>query len=130
MMQYSLLDRRPEETCLDLLNNNDVGVLARGSIAKGLLANKPPVSYLNYTEQEVRKAAAAIAGLSGKHRTSTQTAIRFVLQHAAITSAVAGIRTIEQLEDIVQSVTAVRLEDEEMVLLKQALPVNYYDQHR
>src|SRR5215831_1932826 len=31
MMQYSLLDRRPEETCLELLRQNHVSVLARGS---------------------------------------------------------------------------------------------------
>lgn len=29
MMQYSLLDRRPEETCLPLLQENNIGVLAR-----------------------------------------------------------------------------------------------------
>src|SRR5687768_1382194 len=34
MMQYSLLDRRPEETCLDLLKQNNIGVLTRGSIAQ------------------------------------------------------------------------------------------------
>ena len=30
MMQYGLLDRRPEETCLSLLQENNIGVLARG----------------------------------------------------------------------------------------------------
>src|SRR4030095_2949702 len=29
MMQYSLLDRRPEEECLQLLHDNHIGVLAR-----------------------------------------------------------------------------------------------------
>ncbi len=29
MMQYSLLDRRPEEECLPLLAQKDIGVLAR-----------------------------------------------------------------------------------------------------
>src|SRR6202034_3432729 len=38
MMQYSLLDRRPEESCLQLLQQNNIGVLARGSVAGGLLA--------------------------------------------------------------------------------------------
>ncbi|HEX6180049.1 MAG TPA: aldo/keto reductase, partial [Chitinophagaceae bacterium] len=28
MMQYSLLDRRPEETCLELLKGNNIGVLS------------------------------------------------------------------------------------------------------
>ncbi len=30
MLQYSLLDRRPEETVLDLLHGAGVGVLVRG----------------------------------------------------------------------------------------------------
>ena len=38
MMQYSLLDRRPEETVLDLLGQNGVGVIVRGPVAKGILS--------------------------------------------------------------------------------------------
>ena len=33
MMQYSLLDRRPEEQMLDLLESNGVGLMARGGLA-------------------------------------------------------------------------------------------------
>ena len=40
MMQYSLLDRRPEEEMLSLLKENQIGVLARGTVAKGLLVSK------------------------------------------------------------------------------------------
>ena len=56
MMQYSLLDRRPEETCLPLLQRHNIGVLARGSVASGLLVNKPAKRYLNYNDNEVQKA--------------------------------------------------------------------------
>jgi len=45
MMQYSLLDRRSEETALNLLGENNIGVLARGSLAQGLLAGKPAKDY-------------------------------------------------------------------------------------
>ncbi|MFI5195282.1 MAG: aldo/keto reductase, partial [Chitinophagales bacterium] len=48
MMQYSLLDRRPEESMLDLLHKKQIGVLARGSVASGLLVSKPAAPYLNY----------------------------------------------------------------------------------
>jgi aryl-alcohol dehydrogenase-like predicted oxidoreductase len=130
MMQYSLLDRRPEETCLDLLQKNNIGVLARGSLAKGLLVNKAAAAYLNYNEKEVRKAASAIGTLSGKDRSNSQTAIGFVLQHPAISSAVVGIRTIEQLEDILQTINTISPDKKEFALLKQAIPVNFYDQHR
>ncbi|HMI62121.1 MAG TPA: aldo/keto reductase, partial [Puia sp.] len=64
MMQYSLLDRRPEESCLELLRNAGIGVLVRGVIAKGLLAGKPAASYLSYTAAEVEKAAEAVRAVS------------------------------------------------------------------
>jgi aryl-alcohol dehydrogenase-like predicted oxidoreductase len=65
MMQYSLLDRRPEEVCFPLLKENNIGVLARGTVAQGLLINKPSKPYLNYTEDEIRKAERIVASLSG-----------------------------------------------------------------
>jgi aryl-alcohol dehydrogenase-like predicted oxidoreductase len=130
MMQYSLLDRRPEESCLDLLKNNNIGVLARGVLAKGLLVNKAPASYLNYSAAEVQQVATAIGELSGKHRNNSQTAIRFVLQNSAIIATVVGIRTIEQLEEVTQSTNIAPIEKKEMEILGQVLPINFYDQHR
>ncbi len=130
MMQYSLLDRRPEETCFPLLQQNNIGVLARGSVAQGLLINKPAKPYLNYNEEEVKQAAKAVAALSGNQRSAAQTALQFALHHPAVTSAVAGIRTVEQLEDAVKTVSAPRLSLNELETLKQAVKVNYYDQHR
>src|SRR5690625_669681 len=39
MMQYSLLDRRPEYELLDQLNQNDISVFARGSLAYGIVSD-------------------------------------------------------------------------------------------
>lgn len=130
MMQYSLLDRRPEETCLPLLEANGIGVLARGSVAKGLLVNKPAEAYLNYGADEVRKAAEAIGSVSGTHRSNAQTAIRFVLRKPVLSSAVVGIRTVDQLEDAVRTIISPSLTDEEEQVLTGSVPVNYYEQHR
>lgn len=130
MMQYSLLDRRPEESCLPLLKQNNIGVLARGSVAKGLLINKPATAYLNYTKEEVAKAAGAVQSVTNELRDATQTALRFVLQHHAITSAVVGMRTNEQLAEAVKAIESPILSEEELDILRQAVPVNYYDQHR
>lgn len=130
MMQYSLLDRRPEETCFPLLQDHHIGVLARGSVAKGLLVNKPAAPYLNYTEKEVATAAAAIKNKSNAGRDAAQTALRFVLQQSAISSAVVGIRTAAQLEDALRAVQAPALLPEEIAVLQDAVPVNTYDLHR
>ena len=37
MMQYSLADRRPEETVLSLLKENNIGVLVRGCTGTGAI---------------------------------------------------------------------------------------------
>ena len=130
MMQYSLLDRRPEEECLPLLEEKNIGVLARGSLAKGLLVNKTADPYLNYSEDEVHHAASAVQAISGASRKPSHTALRFVLQRTGISSAVVGIRTMEQLNDVLETMQTPELTEAEINYLRASLPVNYYDQHR
>jgi aryl-alcohol dehydrogenase-like predicted oxidoreductase len=130
MMQYSLLDRRPEEVCLPLLQKHQIGVLARGSVANGLLVNKPAKSYLNYDEHEVRKAAKTIKDMSTQDRSAAQTAIQFVSGNSAITSAVVGIRTLEQLKEAAEAISATQLSTTEREELTKLIAVNYYTDHR
>lgn len=130
MMQYSLLDRRPEEECLELLRQHNIGVLARGSVAKGLLVNKPAAPFLNYSAEQVQAAAAVVGALTIPQRGPAQTALCFVLQHPAITAAIVGIRTSEQLAGAIAAVEAPPLSAIEMEQLQQAVPVNYYQEHR
>jgi aryl-alcohol dehydrogenase-like predicted oxidoreductase len=130
MMQYGLLDRRPAESSLNLLRENNIGVLARGSLAQGLLAGKPASTFLNYSEKEVQLAASAVQSVSGPHRSTDQTAIHYVLQHPAITSAVVGIRTMEQLAGAAGTTDAPLLTEAEWQVLEESIPVNYYDKHR
>jgi aryl-alcohol dehydrogenase-like predicted oxidoreductase len=130
MMQYSLLDRRPEEICLPLLAANNIAVLARGTVAQGLLVNKPAKPYLNYNEEQVAHAATAVASLSGEQRSAAQTTLQFVLDNPAITSAIVGIRTMKQLEDAVKALSAPQLTPHEIDILKQSVRINFYEQHR
>ncbi|MFT3949645.1 MAG: aldo/keto reductase [Agriterribacter sp.] len=130
MMQYSLLDRRPEESCFSLLEENKIGILARGSLAGGLLAGKHANPYLNYNEDQVYKMASAVQAISGLQRTASQTALQFVLMRQEITAAVVGIRTPEQLRDIIAATLAPPLSENEIAYLRSQLPVNYYELHR
>jgi aryl-alcohol dehydrogenase-like predicted oxidoreductase len=130
MMQYSLLDRRPEEACLSLLQEHNIGVLARGAVAQGLLVNKPPKAYLNYSSGEVEQAAAAVQSVSGKQCNAAQTVLRFVLQHPAVSCAVAGIRTMHQLEEAVDAVKSSEITEFEMKRLRESVVANQYEQHR
>lgn len=125
MMQYSLLDRRPEEECLDLLKENNIGVLTRGSLAKGILINKPAREYMGYTEQEVSVIKEALDQTGHPLSASLQ----FVLSNPSVSSVVAGLRTNEQLEDIILSLN-VRLPNSSIQKLGQLLQKNYYTNHR
>jgi aryl-alcohol dehydrogenase-like predicted oxidoreductase len=130
MMQYSLLDRRAEETCFALLHDHNIGVLTRGSLAGGLLTGKPPKDYLLYTADEVKRAAQVVHDIAGQTHTSVQVALRFALDPEAVTTAVTGIRTEEQLRMAVEATQAPRLTSKEMEALRQSLPVNRYESHR
>jgi aryl-alcohol dehydrogenase-like predicted oxidoreductase len=129
MTQYSLLDRRPEESTLDLLQQNNIGVLTRGSVAQGLLVDKPAKAYLDHSEDEVESAATIIHRLSHE-RTPAQTALQYILDHPAITSAVVGIRTMEQLKEAASVFDVPLLTPAEIVELKTVIRPNFYKEHR
>jgi aryl-alcohol dehydrogenase-like predicted oxidoreductase len=99
MMQYSLLDRRPESGSLDLLHRQGIGVLARGVLAKGLLAGKAPEAYLDHSADVVKNIQEKLK-LENPQLKPSQAAVRFVLNHPAVSTAVVGFRTMEQLEDL------------------------------
>ena len=130
MMQYSLLDRRPQETCLQLLKENNIGVMVRGAVAKGLLIDKPAVEYLDYQPTEVAQAASAIQNISSDQRSASQIALRYTLKHQAVTTVVAGIRTQKQLLDNASTSDSPSLSAEDLQALEQALPPNLYKLHR
>lgn len=130
MTQYSLLDRRPEESTLELLHQHQIGVVTRGSLAGGLLVDKLAKPYLNYGEAEVEKMAKTIKSLCTDQRDAAQVAIQYVLQNPAVTSAIIGIRTVEQLKDAVRAIKNAGLSDEEIKILREAIPSNLYEQHR
>jgi aryl-alcohol dehydrogenase-like predicted oxidoreductase len=130
MMQYSLLDRRPEEEVFPLLEKNGIGVLARGSVAKGILAGKPAEPYLNYTAADVSKMAKVVGQFSENKRTPAQTAICYVLGEPVVRAAVVGIRTLTQLDEAADMPATTPLTSAERVLLGYELVANYYDQHR
>jgi len=130
MMQYSLLDRRPEESCLELLQEKKISVLARGSVAQGLLIGKAPQAYLDYSQEQVKLAADAIQNIAGKNKSAVQVALQYVLQNPAVSAAVVGMRTVDQLEAALSTVSATSLKAKEVQYLQQSLPVNFYMQHR
>jgi aryl-alcohol dehydrogenase-like predicted oxidoreductase len=127
MMQYSLLDRRPEEEALPLILQNNIGVLARGPMAQGLLVGKPGKDYLGRTAAQVSEIAALINSLTDF---PSALAIQYVLHHPSITAAVVGIRTKKHLLDALGAMEAPPLTDGFYQQLNEISPANFYTDHR
>ena len=130
MMQYSLVDRRPEETCLALLKKNNIGVLARGTVAGGLLAGKTATPYLGFSEAEIMTVSKAVQAVTPPNSNAATTAIRFVLQQPAISSAVVGVRTENQLKEVLQAIGKSEISVIALNTLNESIRCLFYDQHR
>ena len=100
MMQYNLLDRRPEEV-FPLLKQKNISVISRGALTQGLLIDKPTKEYLQLTSGEVGHAkrnverVAASLGISKMH-----VVLAYVLSHPEVSLATVGIRTRAQLHEL------------------------------
>lgn len=130
MLQYSLIDRRPEEEILPFLYNKKIGVLARGSLAKGMLVSKPPEPLLNYSIEEVNRARQALRSVSGQPHSLADRAVHFVLDHPAVSAAVIGIRTKAQLAEALSAGSSPALNPMHSAILRNTLPPNKYTDHR
>lgn len=130
MMQYSLLDRRPEESCLPLLKENGIGVLARGVLAKGMLAGKAADNFLNFSVEEVKALQVEMSEFTEDENHYTGAALQFALSQPAIASAVVGMRTSEQLKAIMKSYTTLPQSKAIGEALENAVQPAKYDKHR
>ncbi|GAA4275235.1 aldo/keto reductase [Aquimarina gracilis] len=130
MMQYSLLDRRPEEECLSLLKENNIGVLTRGTLAKGVLAGKSAIEYLNHSLDDVGRITNMMQKVLREDNSMCQIAIQYVLKNKAISAAVVGIRTDKQLESCLIKHAHVELSEKDYFILQQSNKAWVYTAHR
>lgn len=99
MMQYSALDRRPEEW-LDFIAGEGASVVTRGTVAKGLLTNtwkerlQRVDGYQTYTADEL---TATLTDLANHYEDLHAFGLAFNLKEHAIASTVIGASSQEQL---------------------------------
>ena len=102
MMQYSLLDRQPEEF-FDFIEAQGTSVVTRGTLAKGLLTNawqQRAQAYGSYTEEEIQLTLQQLHEIYGDIHAL---ALAFNLQHSAIASTVIGASKKAQLTETIQA---------------------------
>ena len=133
MMQYSLLDRRPEEAVLETLFQNSVSVIARGPLAKGILSQdgtgKIQDGYLGYSGDELERIRARVAVVA-RGRNLTHVALRYPLEHKAVVTVIPGASRLEQLRENAGAADLPPLSDADLTVLRQLTDENTYTIHR
>ncbi len=130
MMQYSLLDRRPEEFALDFLAEKGVSVLVRGGLAKGLLANKPARPYLSHTLETVQQTQQALTALKTSNVQAAHLALAYCWRQAVVASTVVGASSIEQLIENIEAIKIHPIHDSTYDHLASVSPLLQYENHR
>ncbi|MEH6943026.1 aldo/keto reductase [Bacillus sp. JJ722] len=137
MMQFSILDRRPEEW-IPLLSENNISIIARGPLAKGLLTEKmlqksttsiKENGYLQYDFDELNKVLERIHDVFSL-RTMQEIALQYVLSHPTVSAVIPGASSPEQVIANVKAVQAKPLSNEEIQLIRSLVLNNQYTQHR
>ena len=138
MMQYSLLDRRPEEL-FPLLKENNISVIARGPLAKGLLTEKIEAKateqvrkngYLEYSFEEASEVNKKVEKLTTPAQTINSIALRYPLFDETVATIIPGASSIEQLKENIKAVTSVQITKEQYEQLQAITKPNNYEQHR
>lgn len=138
MMQYSILDRRPEVQALPILAENGVSVVARGPVAFGLLTDKwrEKLSKASkkglkwYDENRLKDVLTILENEKPAGRTLNGLAFRYVLHHPAAAAVIAGASSIEQLKENARAVQEAALTEEEYKWIQDISKTADYDAHR
>lgn len=128
MMQYSMLDRRPEEL-FDLISKNNASVVTRGSLAKGLLTSEGLKKATEVDGYGTYSKAELIELLTDLHCETDNLhalAIAYVLQNKEVASIVAGASSSQQIEKTINAYHHI-LND---VRIEKALPFLKHDVYK
>jgi aryl-alcohol dehydrogenase-like predicted oxidoreductase len=109
---YNIIHQDPAEELLPLASEKGVGVIVRVPLERGILAGrfldaakfgKDDWRKQRFTDQDLAQLNAAIAKLGFLVRDDVpslaQAALRFCLSNPAVSTVIAGVRTVAQAED-------------------------------
>ncbi|EJS70885.1 aldo/keto reductase [Bacillus cereus] len=136
LMEYSILNRRPEEW-FPMLNEHQISVIARGPLAKGILTDNnvrkvekvKEKDYLSYSYNELNTTLGSIKEVIGEN-SLTGTAIQYCLHNETIAAVIPGSSSIQQLQVNVQASQQSPLTKERYVQLQKIVKYDTYALHR
>ncbi|WP_066060793.1 aldo/keto reductase [Neobacillus soli] len=135
MMQYSILDRRPEEEALPLLHRHGISGVTRGPLAKGLLSDKllakaSEKGYLDYSYEELKEILPLLKERVAASCSFTEVALQYNLASPAVASVIAGASSPEQIRSNARAVRSQSLTDEEVAVIRELTKASIYKEHR
>lgn len=135
LMQYSILDRRPEEEIFSLLKENNISVIARGPVGKGILSENglekvPEKGYLDYSSKELQLLVSRLKEKTNSGRLLSQTAIRYCLAGPTVATTIPGASQEKQLLENINTINTPELSHDEIDIIKHLSKENKYAQHR
>ncbi|MBJ8029754.1 aldo/keto reductase [Bacillus cereus group sp. N21] len=136
LMEYSLLNRQPEEW-FPLLQEHQISIIARGPLAKGLLTDNnerkiekvKEKDYLSYSYDELIKTLTTVKEIT-KERSLTETALQYCLHDPIVAAVIPGASSIQQLQENVQANNQSPLTTEEYKQIQAAVKCDTYTLHR
>ncbi|AXK20402.1 aldo/keto reductase [Bacillus sp. COPE52] len=136
LMEYSLLNRRPEEW-FPLLNEHQISVIARGPLAKGILTDNnarkiervKEKDYLSYSYDELNTTLGSVKAVIGE-KSLTGTAIHYCLHNETVAAVIPGASSIQQLQINVHACQQLPVTKEEYIQLQKIVKHDSYALHR
>lgn len=131
MMQYSLLDRRPEEF-LEEIGAAGISVVTRGTLAKGLLTSEAlkraedKDGYMDYSQPELKKVLKQLLSIEPN---LNALALHTVLNHHTVASIVAGASSSAQIRETITAYNSF-ISAEQIDAAKKVTIQAKYSEHR
>lgn len=109
---YNILHQDPEEHLFPLAQRENIGILARVPLERGVLSGRFKIT-AEFAQKDWRRGAFSEEGLTQAHAAVeklgflvkgdvpnlAQAALRFILSNPAVSTVIPGIRTVKQVED-------------------------------
>jgi aryl-alcohol dehydrogenase-like predicted oxidoreductase len=137
-IDYSILNRTPEADILGYCQKNGIGVIVRGALAMGILADKldesssfPEGDFRRKWQSEPEQQAVyrqdlakvrELRALVQEKRTLAQAALQFTLAHPAVSSVIPGARNVRQVQSNVGAAQCPSLNTAEWALIDRVTP--------
>lgn len=130
-LDYSILNRKPEQEVLPYLQEHEIGVVVRGPLKMGLLTGKFAAD-TTFPEGDIRRnwpnedwfkeslrQVDRLRELEQSDQTLGQLALRFVLCHPAVSVAIPGAKTPDQVKQNAAASRRPLLTEEELQRIDQ-----------